>query len=587
MKLKWRTLSPVHVGTGEELVPLEYVVYDGKFYRLSQEDILAFAKKEMGEKDGPRAFADWISGEYHDMRDIRDNRELSQREDRLNAYHFAKAQHKEAAFVTGLQGGGFAPPGVPVILDERAKRRLRGGREVALGRVRSAIKTAAGQPYLPGSSIKGSLRTAVFYHFLHQHAHKARLDELIRDQLSKRRRKERFGLPLEELAFYCAAKDSYSGRLKTNDEKMDLFKLVRITDSFLSTSDQTLQLAKVNIYLVEKQGQRGNTYWAATQQRQTTYCEIIPKGNIVEMEIDFDIDFLLRAKDWLKEGGIPAKQGVQWIGLEKKVKELFGLELATLTEDNKEAKKEAVLQHLLQCWQRFSRRQLQSHRDWLDHFSKNDQRDTFSSKVERGFEPIFEHQQDTLIHMGYATGFQGTTALLYFMEDAQMKDLYKSVLENYKVGNNPRNRGQFKLNIDRFPKSRRLVEDEQVIYPMGWLVAVGADAKPTVEAQKMESRPATTTTAQAVSQKPPEPPKPTGPQYFEGKVNYKKPPTLDAVVVKPGRPNVVKVYLYEDNSPEMKLMGYRNPIDKGTLLEVDTQFTKKGKLIQVRFSKLK
>ena len=80
-----------------------------------------------------------------------------------------------------------------------------------------------------------------------------------------------------------------------------------------------------------------------------------------------------------------------------------------------------------------------------------------------------------------------------------------------------------------------------------------------------------------------EPAPPAEPAYYDKPINPKKAPELDAVVVKPGRPNRVKVYVKPDYTPELELNGYRNPLDKGAIVRVQTVFNKKKKLVQVAF----
>jgi hypothetical protein len=124
----------------------------------------------------------------------------------------------------------------------------------------------------------------------------------------------------------------------------------------------------------------------------------------------------------------------------------------------------------------------------------------------------------------------------------------------------------------RFPKSKRLVEQgRNSVAPLGWLKIENGEASPTTEVVQEQQ-------AEPVIIKP---------QFYEGKINYKKPPILDAVVIQSDRPNKVQVYLAPENTVELSLDRYRNPLDEGTIIQVTTQFNKKGKLLQVSFKSLK
>lgn len=579
MKLKLQTLSPVHIGTGEELAPMEYIVHNKNFYRVTEKQFTDWVDEILPEDIGLEALSTWISEETALLRDTRDNRELSKLNGNMNPHQFFVKQGKKNEFERKLQ----TLTGTPVIFDRQTERRFGRSSVANLGQIRGMIKNATGNPIIPGSSIKGSLRTALFYHYLTQHADSQKVASILRNQKNRRSRKERFDQPLVQEAFYCGTKDMQRNRFNGRDEKMDLMKLVRIPDAHMQMADSAqIHLAKINIYLVETQKPRHSgdksTEKLSVQQPQASYCEIIPMGQSLETEIDFDIDFLLQVKPFLQKDGIQAGKDQHWIGLETKVLQLFGLDLSTLNSQNKEEKKQEVISHLMTTWKTFSARQLKKQDQWLAYFKEHD-RNGWSQQVEKGYQPINDSIHTTLLHLGYGTGFAGTTALLYFLQDQNLSSLYKQILEGFNIGNKPRNRGQYSLNLDRFPKSRRLVEDEDyTIRPLGWMQwtddpDIGKQV-PVVKSRTKENIPG----------QPKEPVKPT---FFSGTLNYKKPPLLDAVVVRSGRPNQVQVYLAADKMPVMNMNGYRNPLDEGTIVVVQVGLTKKGEVVQVSFKKIK
>lgn len=588
-KIRLRTLTPLHIGTGEELAPLDYVALanNNRFYRITQEQMSRFLKGMESEAlAGPKAFAEWISEQYAAMREIRDNRTLSQMADQMNPYAFSEAKGKAKEFVQFLKDPEQKVFSAPVSFDDFTRKRHRGAKAIPLGRVREAIKTPKDQPLLPGTSIKGAIRTAVFYHYLTQYADSKRVQRLVRDQLDNRRsRKERFALPIIHEAFYCHIKEqTHRGeRVKKDDEKMDLFKLVRCRDAQVADEKQALGFAKVNIYLVEKKQGRDkkDTYFEATQQRQTSYCEIIPAGTVLETELGFDIDFLLQIKQQLKGEGVPAGDSVAWIGIAEKVKQLFGIKLEEITKDNKEEKRQAVIKHLQQCLNTFNQVQIEAYQEWLAHFEQNDKRNNYTEKIKAGSASLLTRAERPLMHLGYATGFDGTTALQYFLSDDSRKAVFKEVMSKFNIGNKPGNRGQYTPNPDRFPKSKRLVETNGLLQPMGWVEVFlsGEDIRPLENLDISDA----VLTEQAAE----EPAPPAEPEYYDKPINPKKAPELDAVVVKAGRPNRVKVYVKPDYTPELELNGYRSPLEKGTIVRVQTVFNKKKKLVQIAFRGLK
>ena len=577
MKLRLRTLSPLHIGTGEELTPLDYVVYRDQFYRVPQDWLFNLTERLLPE-NGVRALGDWVSEQYEAMNNTRDNWELASINVNMNAYRFFEKHQKAREFIAALQH----EKGTPVLIDEQTRQRHGNAQVMPLGQVRGMVKNGQRVPYLPGSSIKGSLRTALFYHFLTHHGDKGLIERNIREQLSRKASKERFALPLAHQAFFCAIQER--GRdIKPNDEKMDLLELVRISDAHLSKQEDCVQLGKINIYLVEKKpvdNQRKAAEFEAVQQPQASYCEMIPQGRILETDLDFDIDFLLHIKKYIRNEGISKGDVTYWIGIEKKVKQLFNLDLQQLTPENKDEQKAAVLQHLMDVWAAFSRRQITTHVKWLEHYKANDPRNRFSDRIQKGMKPVFDRQQKHLLHLGYATGFQGMTAMLYFLTDARLEQLYKALLETFGIGNRPGNRGTYKVNMERFPKSRRMIEDgnAQCIRPLGWLEWIDDNTPAAIEEEELTA---------VVDAIPEEKPVPVEPTFFTGTPNPRKPPELDAVIIGSGRPNKVKVYFRPDYMPELPLNGYAGPLEIGAVIIVRTVLNNKGQIVQVSFGRRK
>lgn len=566
-----KTLTPLHVGTGEEMSPLDYVVYDKHFFPLSQEQMIQLVKQFKLERE----FADWVHAGFLEMDNARDdNRLLANARNSLNPYQFfdTAGKTRQGDFLKFLQ----SKTGQPVHFDEQTARKYQGKKNAVLGQVRPAIKTGADQAaYIPGSTLKGALRTAVFYHFLCKHGDNAVIGKILAEQLSKKARKEQFAQPLIQEAFYCGTRDfmgNYSGR----DEKMDLFKLVSFSDSSLDQRSTPLELAKYNIYLVEKDRSRygAAASFKAAMQPQASYCESIGSGYTLKSLLNFDIEFLWKIKQWLQKGSV----GDSWIGIENKVKKLFNLDIQSLTEDNLREKRDEVIAHLLNCWHQFSLRQRQRQQTWLNNFLLNDKEHNFP-KVKQGFEQIKVAEGQYLLHLGYATGFLGTTAVIYFLEDNTANQaIYQKALQRFGIGNRPGNRGDYRLNLERFPKSRRLIDQDSLQVMPGWM-ALALEPIPAGEqvagnTKKVEP---VFTPSTLVEPKEIKAEFPTRPLKGGSAV------TLDALVIASGKPNRVRVYVQEGYLPELALQGYRSELELDSVIKVNAMLNKRGEVVQVTF----
>ncbi len=566
----------MHVGTGEEMSPLDYVVYEKKFYPLNQEQMMRLVKHFRLERE----FAEWVHDGFAAMAKAGDdNRVLADARNNLNPYQFFYTRGKKHFddFLKTLHPA----KGHLVKFDDQTARRYQGQKNAVLGQVRAAIKTGADQAaYLPGTTLKGALRTAVFYQYLRTYGDTALIAKTITDQLNKKVRKEQFALPLIHEAFYCGQRDK-EGRYNGRDEKMDLFKLVTFSDASLDQRNSPLQLAKFNIYLVEKERNRpGSTpVFRAAMQSQASYCETIGTGQTLRALLNFDIDFLLQIKKWLKNGSV----GDQWIGIEAKVKKLFNLDLQSLNEDNRQQKRDEVIAHLMASWHDFSQRQRQRQQTWLNNFLLHDKEQHFT-KAKQGFEQIKVADQQFLLHLGYATGFLGTTALIYFLEDnSPNQQFYQKALERFGIGNRPGNRGDYQLNLGRFPKSRRLIDDNGVQVMPGWLALATEPIPNEVQATGTGSN-------QLIDLPPIIPvaaPKEIKAEFPSRPLKGGQQVNLDAVVVASGRPNRVRVYVKEGDMPEFVLNGYRSELEVGSILNVRASLNKKVEIVQVDYLSVK
>ncbi len=145
VELVGRILTPVHIGTGETIDPLEYIVRDGKLVRFNPSAVIA---------DLPAAERDRLEG-------ILARGELASLQNFFRN-HVDPGRHAVAVIDAG--------PGVV----DRFQRNI--GRPTSQLKVRPMIRNLhTGRPYIPGSSVKGAIRTAVVSWLANQEPLKSRL----------------------------------------------------------------------------------------------------------------------------------------------------------------------------------------------------------------------------------------------------------------------------------------------------------------------------------------------------------------------------------------------------------------------------
>jgi CRISPR-associated protein Csm5 len=213
MEIELEVRSPLHVGSGEEITHDEFL----------------FA--------GDTAYVPDVAGYFRDHPDEID------------------------AFVDGIEGG--QPPG---LFFEDLGRYSRYGvepwadeRTVGRSPIKTVMKNAADEPYLPGSSLKGAIRTAL--------AHRA---------LDGRKLDDREGWAVERLF-----------RPEQDDPKGDLLKCVTVRDSEPADPGESLALGEIKTYSLSSAGEMRPKNWS-------NFAEVLRPGTQLTTEVSVDAALLDR-----------------------------------------------------------------------------------------------------------------------------------------------------------------------------------------------------------------------------------------------------------------------------------------------------
>jgi CRISPR type III-A-associated RAMP protein Csm5 len=587
MEIKLKTITPLHIGNGEELHALDYVEHNGKFYRISQnkffqflqtcgiEEIKQFSQWAIETADLIDNIDEYAKSENDRNRKTDFNQQLTALKKNFNYLVFTAKINKKAEFIRFLEK---EVTGIPILGD--------GGRSKT--QVRGLLKTGDGKAYLPGTSLKGVIRTALMYHVLENHTSAVLVQDLLdksiknvrfevaeadrsRKKPDLEKLKKGFCDQLEEVVFYCQMINE-DGKTKSGEEQYDLMKFLLVGDSLPET--QSLAIENMDMYLVSKIKDRrtGKMLLETAKQSQAPSVETMASGLDFTIRVDFDINFLLNFKKLLAgNNSIKNQNGEHWINATEKIKKLYNLDIALLTAENAATLKLEVIQHILQCVAIFSRNQLEYTKKWLNKIKENDAKNIYSSKIEDGFKNLTRLSYHTLFNIGYASGFAGTTEMLYLLRHA--KSQMQEMMELFRIGDNPqahkkRKPGEtFVAKPDDFPKSKRLVSRNDIILPLGWMVYANEGS---VEI-------AVNTQHNVVT-------KPTGPRYPKGTI--KQGLEIDAEVVHCGSPNRVKLFLSETNQPikDLKYGAGFSPDKLGQMIRVRVSAVKgKDEIVSLQF----
>lgn len=579
MEIRLKTLTPLHIGNGEELFALDYIKYDSVFYRLNQNKFIDFIKNDIHLLE---KYNKWVMEQAALIDDLKEkkkeerirgkkndyNQELSMLQKSFNLLKFIEQNtNKKNEFIQFLKNSNDI---IKIKFNDDPKNQIRG-----------FIKSPINKPYIPGSSLKGAIRTALLYKYLKDSASRNEIKRIIEESLStvqdekSRLRgnfktdkyKKAFADEIERLAFYCETENH--GRRKRDDEKFDIMKFLSISDGILQK--ENLILANIDLYLVTKKPDKrtGRFDFVADKQSQAPCVEAIPEDAFIKAEIDFDIQFFLNIKDKFVNNSIKQGKDLIWIDLKQKVRNVFNLDIDTLTKQNVDEKKQEVINHIFSALKLFSKAQFEAEKIWIKEFSEKDQSKNYSNKIYSGFKNLFE-QKGTLLHLGYASGFIGITEFLYLKSENELKELFKQVMELFFIGDRPGARHTpdkpYIANPDKFPKSRRLTEINNSLKPLGWLLISN-----TGESQESNFLRETIESNQIV-----EAPKEITPEFRN--IRIKQGAVLDAVVIENGN---VEVYMPDKFKKIVKLTGGK--ADLGKVIEITIYPDGKGNFNQASF----
>ena len=339
-------LSPVHIGTGKELEPFDYIVDGQRYIRVHLDAVLERMTPEQADD-----LAAWVSEQADQIVELEQRRVQGKERTQLNERISELRRNMQ---LSNFRGGDVALG--EAIRTDTALARYRGDRGFERNlQVREQVKSADDTPLIPGSSLKGALRTALAFAALQEMEQNERqtlgqsLERVVRQAEEAKRRghnrdinrlKERIGQEIEQAIFRCGAEQR--GRISYGDIHYDLMRAVSISDTY----DAQAELIVPQIYtFVEQRTREGNTRLAT---QAPLIAEAHAPGNTFRLRLRID-GGLLRA---IRHN----RRSDKWIGFEQRVQQTFGPEVAGLLSDaSDEQIEQAVINRLEEAARRFAK----------------------------------------------------------------------------------------------------------------------------------------------------------------------------------------------------------------------------------------
>lgn len=380
MKQKYQLeiLTPVHIGSGETLNQIDGYYTDGRWYRIDLDRVLGHPSADIN------ALTSEMSGRGFRWRDHLSRRNMDPVE--LAAYSLSCPQSPEEV------------------------------------EIREAIKTVENRPYIPSSTLKGALRTALLGEILSENddiyeESLRRLESLIDQRPRGNPRREQPAGQIENRAF-------------GKDPNHDLLRALQISDTAPLESD-TLEIGVAWTVILNQNDQlvqkidRGQEYKNFVQQ-------IRPKQHLTfTLKID---DFLFRAREKTR------------------------LRFTELQEE--------TLRDIAEVCRSATDALTQREQDFFSHYKLPEIANRYDELI-RLNDALPEGA--FLLQIGWGTGYHANTVTSLFTDDpAAPEDLSINLRKRFRLGESRSQRGHY--DEREFPKTRRILyRGRNPIAPLGWV----------------------------------------------------------------------------------------------------------------------
>ncbi|RKY70254.1 MAG: type III-A CRISPR-associated RAMP protein Csm5 [Candidatus Latescibacterota bacterium] len=364
MRYKLKVLSPVHIGTGTRLSSLDGAYFRGRWYRISLDKVL---------------------------RAVPDQALLS---DALGSRDFS--------WETWLRGN---LPGAP--LEDLSSYSLKSPALEGRYELREAVKTSALKPYIPGSSVKGAIRTALLWRMAKDDPSK--LISSLRVRGSDRRER---------------ADDTVEAAFLGGDPHYDILRALRVRDSSCEELER-MEVGLVWVYTLrdgrlERKVEEGREH--------KTFVEWLTDDAELEMDISVDEDLL----------SSPLGERLGFAGRAELVRGF-----AEVCND-------------------YAREIISRELEFYSSYGGEELR-----PIAAFYQELEVPEDGFLLNIGWGGGWE-TKTLGGLLEEVLGEDGFRKLRTKYSLGRNPRT-GRIDLDAP-FPKTRRIAYDLRGPYwPLGWV----------------------------------------------------------------------------------------------------------------------
>lgn len=472
--LKIKTLTPVHIGSGKKLSYFDYMIYGNYYYRINTDRCFdwIFANKE-GSKD---KIDEWITKANYQLQESK-----GQGGNTLSVFGFLSFL-KSDALKSSLEK--------EIVSNSKYYHYKMPCHKKVSKELSEIINTAGNQLYIPGSSIKGMLRTILMNNVILEQDDNNKSSKLIKNCLELEaeigkeieknenywnqrinnenhdreknkllknkekdidrilfRKKIEFSKKVsyfENSVFNCGFRKYDNGEIIYSDAKYDILRFLHITDTNTLPVEEAGRIAFTGMY--HNNGNMG---------------EAPPPFEAIKEDIEFE------SRITIDVAGLKAvannKDRNQWLDFDNKLQSIFSVDNYFLKNNSNEDAENEIIKFFMSAINHFSEFLIKKEEYWVmveKNFTQYK-----GAKVLDDFY-IENIKYGAAVKLGWASSFPAVTVFdaLTFEDDSKYitKEPYIKALKAMKI--------MKANNLEEFPTTHRFENyDNNTINPIGWV----------------------------------------------------------------------------------------------------------------------
>lgn len=435
-EMKIKTLTPVHIGSGVELNNFDYWL-DGKmYYKLNNDKCFEFVFQQ--DENAEKKMNEWVTVQSN----FQFNTGGKQQKKYLGIFDFIDNTLKNKSLSEELKQ--------KIYNDKKYYHyRLDNCYGNTTKNVKQLLKTANNEIYIPGSSLKGMIRTALLNNaFNNSIKLQNKLSDKIKNDNNNNSKKFLKDFELELITGCGEEKfDKANNRkyYKYDDAKFDIFKFIHITDTNSLPCDEKVALFEAKI--IKRKGV-GKDYHIEPQD--LTFIEAIYPDIEFISRIGIDTKYIKLVKEYSKNNQD------KWNDFQQRFEMLFGKDILSKSEQEIAEK---VIDTIKYSLINIQNKMNDADYSFVDNASNKNSFVTILSEIDAIC------NDDINPKIGAYSTFLSKTILNSIKFAGKDSSLYKSYLSKF----NSMKLGKYEVkDFDNFPRSRSIVDWDGFL-PLGWI----------------------------------------------------------------------------------------------------------------------